>query len=74
MGESRWECIFPVLAYEQTAPDTPNHGGRHVSSCLAPKVRARTLDEVVTGMEAEEAWEEAGRCLRCDIKVPAGVS
>jgi NADH-quinone oxidoreductase subunit F len=74
MSTSRWERIFPAFIYPQKAPDEANQAGRHVSACLAPKKRATSHDEVVVGMEAEQAWEEAGRCLRCDIKVPTGVS
>jgi len=74
MGGSRWEAIFPTFVYAHKVPDEPNQGPRHVSPALAPKARAKTQDEVVVGMEPEAAWEEAGRCMRCDIKVPAGVS
>jgi NADPH-dependent glutamate synthase beta subunit-like oxidoreductase len=74
MGESRWQKIFPDFTYEQHVPAEPSNGRRHKSRFLSAKVRARTSDEVVTGMDPEEAWEEAGRCLRCDVRTPAGVS
>jgi NADPH-dependent glutamate synthase beta subunit-like oxidoreductase len=30
--------------------------------------RVESFAESVVGLEPEEAWEEAARCLRCDIK------
>jgi len=74
MGESRWERIFPDFSYRQQVPDEPSNSRRHASRALAPKQRARSSDEVVIGMDPEQAWEEAGRCLRCDIRSAAGVS
>ena len=36
---------------------------------LAPEKRRSSFDEVVSGYGLEEAMEEAGRCLRCDVEV-----
>jgi NADH-quinone oxidoreductase subunit F len=74
MGESRWDKVFPTFGYEQRAPEESSNSRRHTSRCLAPKARARSNDEVVIGMDPEGAWEEAGRCLRCDVRTTAGVS
>jgi len=41
---------------------------------IAPKLRMRSNDEVVTGFTPEEALEEADRCLRCDVKTHVSVS
>ena len=74
MGESRWDRIFPTFVYQQKLPEEPSKSRRHVSPALPPKKRARSNNEVAVGIEPEQAWEEAGRCLRCDIKSGAGVN
>jgi NADH-quinone oxidoreductase subunit F len=68
MGTHRWSELFPEFEYDQTPPDQPfesrRHGGHHVPAAL----RVRSFNEVVTDLTAEEARDEACRCLRCDIK------
>jgi len=68
MGTHRWTELFPEFEYDQTPPDQPfesrRHGGHHVPAAL----RVRSFNEVVTDLTAEEARDEACRCLRCDIK------
>jgi hypothetical protein len=74
MGENRWERIFPEFTYGQEAPEEPGESRRHEAHMIAPKLRMRSDDEVVTGFTPEEALEEAGRCLRCDVKTHVSVS
>jgi hypothetical protein len=74
MGESRWSRLFPDFMYDQKAPDEPGKSRRHVARAIPAKVRVRTNDEVITGLVAEEAWEESCRCLRCDIRTHVSVS
>jgi NADPH-dependent glutamate synthase beta subunit-like oxidoreductase len=74
MGENRWERIFPEFTYGQEAPEDPGDSRRHEAHMIAPKLRMRSDDEVVTGFTPEEALEEAGRCLRCDVKTHVSVS
>jgi len=73
MGESRWLRLFPDFSYEQKVPEEPGKSRRHAARAINPKVRSRTNDEVVTGLVTEEAWEEAGRCLRCDIRTHVSI-
>ena len=61
---------LPEFAYDQKAPEEPNTSRRHTSHSVSVNVRVKSHDEVVPGLEPEEAWEEACRCLRCDIKNP----
>ena len=35
---------------------------------LPSEERGRSFEEVALGYSAEEAMEEAGRCLRCDVE------
>jgi NADH-quinone oxidoreductase subunit F len=68
MEAERWSSLFPDFEYEQTPPDEPSPSRRHSGQELEPAIRARSLDEVVTGLSLEDARDEACRCLRCDIK------
>ena len=74
MGEGRWAHLFPEFAYGQQVPVESCESRRHEAHALAPKLRILSNDEVVTGFTAEEALEEASRCLRCDIKTHVSAS
>ncbi len=74
MGESRWERLFPTFVHQQKVPEEPSTSRRHVSRTLPPRRRVRSNEEVAVGMEPEQAWAEACRCLRCDIKSVVGLN
>jgi NADPH-dependent glutamate synthase beta subunit-like oxidoreductase/bacterioferritin-associated ferredoxin len=66
MGKDRWQRIFPEFVYGQE-PEEPSGTRRHISHSTPMKVRVRSHEEVATGLRPQEAWEESGRCLRCDV-------
>jgi NADH-quinone oxidoreductase subunit F len=68
MGEERWERLFPEIEFSQTAPGEPSLSRRHSSRALDAELRAHSQQEVVAGLEPEEALEECRRCLRCDLR------
>jgi len=68
MESERWARLFPELEFDQTPPEEPSPSRRHTGQELAAAVRARSQDEVVTGLSHEAAQDEACRCLRCDVK------
>jgi NADH-quinone oxidoreductase subunit F len=70
MGGGRWERLFPEFEYSRQAPGEPSLSRRHEGQSIAAKTRARSQQEVVTGLSREEALEECQRCLRCDLRVP----
>ncbi len=70
MGGGRWERLFPEFEYSRQAPGEPSLSRRHEGRSIAAKTRARSQQEVVTGLSREEALEECQRCLRCDLRVP----
>ena len=72
MGEARWERLFGQFESRPDQPGEPSLSRRHASPELRPQLRVRTEDEVVTGLNAEDAIEECRRCLRCDLRVVAG--
>jgi len=74
MGERRWEKLFPVFEVNQVAPGEPRLSRRHISRALAAEVRVRSQQEVVTGLDPNEALEECRRCLHCDLRPTVGVN
>jgi NADPH-dependent glutamate synthase beta subunit-like oxidoreductase len=68
MGEIRTQEFLPHFEYDQAPPAPPSPCGRHHPHPLPPKVRVKTFQEAVLPLTPEEAFEEAGRCLRCDVK------
>jgi NADH-quinone oxidoreductase subunit F len=68
MGEERWERLFPAIEFSQTAPGEPSLSRRHTSRALDAELRVHSQQEVVAGLEPEEALEECRRCLRCDLR------
>ncbi len=69
MDAKRWEMLFRSMNYSQRPPKEPSESRRHHSRALPARERARTFDEVVFGLSAEETHEECCRCLRCDAGV-----
>jgi len=67
METDRWNSLYPEMEYEQTPPEEPSSNRRHTGHALAASARARSQDEVVTGLSHEEALDESCRCLRCDV-------
>jgi NADH-quinone oxidoreductase subunit F len=73
MESDRWNSLFPEFEYEQNPPEEPSSSRRHSGHELPALVRARSFDEVVSGLDDESTLDEACRCLRCDVKgVPVG--
>jgi len=68
MGSGRWEKIDPQIEYSQSPPGEPSECPRHTLDEIPPGDRVETFAEVMIGLSAEDANNEAGRCLRCDIK------
>ena len=66
-GDHRFQAMFPVFQYSQALPE-PSPCARHHAHFLPPAKRAKTFAEAVTALRADEAREEACRCLRCDIR------
>ncbi len=68
MGERRWENLFPDFEFDQTAPAHTSESRRHHVVHLPAEKRVQTFDEAVVSLSAEDALDEAARCLRCDIR------
>jgi NADH-quinone oxidoreductase subunit F len=68
MEADRWQNLYPQFDYERTPPEEPSPNRRHTGQALAAAVRVRSQEEVVAGLNQEEAMDETCRCLRCDVK------
>jgi NADH-quinone oxidoreductase subunit F len=68
MGEDRWERLFPDFEYSRTAPGEPSLSHRHAAKAISATLRVHSQQEVVVGLDANEALEESRRCLRCDLR------
>jgi heterodisulfide reductase subunit A-like polyferredoxin len=55
-----WDYVRPATEGESNKP-------RVKSACLTPDVRARNFLEVASGYNAEQAQQEAHRCMSCGI-------
>jgi NADH-quinone oxidoreductase subunit F len=70
-GEARFESILPGFQYGQTPPAQPSNSRRHHPHDLPAAIRAKSFQEATSALRPEEAYEEACRCLRCDIRETA---
>jgi NADPH-dependent glutamate synthase beta subunit-like oxidoreductase len=68
MSADRWQELFPEFEYSRQAPGEPSLSRRHAAASLPAGARARSQQEVITGLTAQEALEECRRCLRCDLR------
>ncbi|HTT23241.1 MAG TPA: NADH-ubiquinone oxidoreductase-F iron-sulfur binding region domain-containing protein [Candidatus Sulfotelmatobacter sp.] len=68
MEADRWQNLYPPFEYDQIPPEEPSPNHRHTGQPLPPSARVRSQDEVVPGLNDEEAKDETCRCLRCDVK------
>jgi NADH-quinone oxidoreductase subunit F len=68
MGEDRWEQLFQQFEYDRHAPGEPSLSRRHLAHVLPADERVHSQQEVVAGLDAQEALEECRRCLRCDLR------
>jgi hypothetical protein len=69
---ARWEQLIPDFEYSHQATGEPSLSRRHAASSLPAVSRARSQEEVVTGLSPQEALEECRRCLRCDLRGTPG--
>jgi NADH-quinone oxidoreductase subunit F len=67
MEEVRTQEFLPHFEYDQKPPEHVSESGRHHPHPLPAKQRVKNFQEAVLPLTAEEAVDEASRCLRCDI-------
>ena len=67
MEEVRTQEFLPHFEYDQKPPEHVSESHRHYPHPLPAQQRVKDFQEAVLPLTAEEALEEASRCLRCDI-------
>ncbi len=67
-GERRVHLLQSEFDYDQRAPAEPSPSGRHEPRHLPAAERVRNFEEAAEALSPAEALDEAGRCLRCDIR------
>ncbi len=68
MDDVRTQAFLPHFEYDQQPPERISESPRHHPHPLPAKQRVKDFEEAVLPLTADEAVEEASRCLRCDIK------
>ncbi|MDX2153925.1 MAG: NADH-ubiquinone oxidoreductase-F iron-sulfur binding region domain-containing protein [Bryobacteraceae bacterium] len=69
MGAYRWDQLGLSVPYSQENPEEPEPLPPHELLERRISPLAGNFEEVVLGLVEEDAFDEAGRCLRCDIRV-----
>jgi NADH-quinone oxidoreductase subunit F len=69
MQEKRFHLLFRKFTYRNVIPDNPKKALKNVSYKLAVRDRVGNFHEVDCGYTGEQARNEVGRCLRCDVRL-----
>jgi NADPH-dependent glutamate synthase beta subunit-like oxidoreductase len=67
-GMDRFSTLFRSFSYSQTVPKDRSRRPMNRARRLAPSERKGNFQEIALGYTGEQAYEEASRCLRCDVK------
>ena len=69
MNKRRFHKLFRGFEYSDEVPLKPEGGNRHYSIRRPFEERKGNFDEINLGYSKEQAYAEAARCLRCDVRV-----
>jgi NADPH-dependent glutamate synthase beta subunit-like oxidoreductase len=67
-GEDTFEALWPAFEYAMIVPPQISEAKRNKVRELRAIERARTFGEGTIGLTTQEAFQECGRCLRCDVR------
>jgi NADH-quinone oxidoreductase subunit F len=67
-GEDSFEKLWPKFDYAMSVPQQTSEAKRNKVRELKAIERARTFNEGTIGLTVQEAYQECGRCLRCDVR------
>jgi NADPH-dependent glutamate synthase beta subunit-like oxidoreductase len=68
MGVARFDRIMPKFEYSKTPPAQQSDSRRHELAEMPASERVLNFNEAMVGLTGPQALDEAGRCLRCDIR------
>jgi len=69
MNKRRFHKLFRGFDYSDDVPLKPEGGNRHYSIKRPLEERIGNFKEINLGYSREQAYAEASRCLRCDVRV-----
>lgn len=69
MNKRRFHKLFRAFDYSDDVPLKPEGGNRHYSIKRPLEERIGNFKEINLGYSREQAYAEASRCLRCDVRV-----
>jgi len=69
MNKRRFHKLFRGFDYSDEVPLKPEGGNRHYTFKRPLEERIGNFNEINLGYSKEQAYEEASRCLRCDVRV-----
>jgi NADH-quinone oxidoreductase subunit F len=69
MNKRRFHKLFRGFEYSDEVPLKPEGGNRHYPTRRPFEERVGNFKEINLGYTKEQAYEEASRCLRCDVRV-----
>jgi len=68
MDKNRFHKLFREFEYSNEVPLKPEGGNRHYSVKLPLEERIGNFKEISLGYTPAQAYAEAARCLRCDVR------
>lgn len=68
MDKNRFHKLFREFEYSNEVPLKPEGGNRHYSVKLPLEERVGNFKEISLGYTPAQAYAEAARCLRCDVR------
>jgi NADPH-dependent glutamate synthase beta subunit-like oxidoreductase len=68
MDKNRFHKLFREFEYSDEVPLKPEGGNRHYSVKLPLEERIGNFKEISLGYTPAQAYAEAARCLRCDVR------
>ncbi|MPM38843.1 NADPH-Fe(3+) oxidoreductase subunit beta [bioreactor metagenome] len=69
MNKRRFHKLFRGFDYSDEVPLKPEGGNRHYTIKRPLEERVGNFKEINLGYTKEQAYAEASRCLRCDVRV-----
>lgn len=69
MNKRRFHKLFRKFDYSNQVPLKPEGGNRHYSIKRPLEERKGNFKEINLGYSKEQAYDEAARCLRCDVRI-----
>lgn len=69
MNKNRFHKLFVDFDYSNEVPLKPEGGSRHYTIKRPLEERVGNFSEINLGYTKEQAYAEASRCLRCDVRI-----